>query len=160
MRSTHALSTRDLAGVGVPRQRPAVWILARLRAPWLDRHLAAGAVPWRSPTHAARALQLTGERSRRGLARALERLAERAERSAPPFLSAAVPPCAEQVLAARPAILEIAARLRSPAPVEARGVARLHALLCDAAGPCYARIHRDALTIELETVSRWLDVQD
>jgi hypothetical protein len=105
--------------------------LARLRAPWLDRQLAAGSVPWRSPAHAARTLQLTGDRSRGALARWLERLVEHAERPPARFIiSAVIPPCREQVHAALPVILATASRrLRSGAPVDARGVARLRALL-------------------------------
>jgi hypothetical protein len=144
--------------LGQPPRR-VVWSLARLRAPWLDRQLAAGSVPWRSPAHAARALQLTGDRSRGALARCLERLVEHAKRP-PARFSAVVPPCREQVHAALPVILATASRLRSRAPVDARGVARLRALLSDGAGPCYSRGDPVALTVALETISQWLDVQD
>jgi hypothetical protein len=65
-------------GRGRRRARPAgLW--ARLRAPWLDRQLAAGVSSWHSRAHAARALQLTTHRTRRRLARVLEQLVERAE---------------------------------------------------------------------------------
>jgi hypothetical protein len=163
MRDTHALCATSFA---VERSRPRPrWIvrpLARLRAPWwLDRQLAARSVPWRSPAHAARALQLTGDRSRGALARWLERLVEHAERPPARFtISAVVPPCREQVHAALPVILATASRLRSRAPVDARGVARLRALLSDGAGPCYSRADPVALTVALETISQWLDVQD
>ena len=162
MRDTHALCVTSFA---VERSRPRPrWIvrpLARARAPWLDRQLAAGSVPWRSPAHAARALQLTGDRSRGALARWLERLVEHAERPPARFtVSAVVSPCREQVHAALPVILATASRLRSRAPVDARGVARLRALLSDGAGPCYSRGDPVALTVALETISQWLDVQD
>jgi hypothetical protein len=137
------------------------WLLAHLRAPRLDRQLAAGSVPWRSPVHAARALQLTSDGHRRGLARSLERLVEHAEPPpGGPFRGSVVQPCREQVREALPLILMIAARLRSGAPVDARGVARLCALLSDGAGPCYSRSDPGALTGALETISQWLDVQD
>ena len=110
--------------------------------------------------HAARALQLTSDRSRRGLARSLERLIEQSERPPAPFRGAAVQPCREQVREALPEILAIASRLRSGAPVDARGVARLRGLLCDGCGPCYAPSRPDALSIALSTVSDMLDVQD
>jgi hypothetical protein len=162
MRDTHALCATSFA---VERSRAGprwiVWLLAGVRAPWLDRQLAAGSVPWRSPEHAARALQLTGDRSRGALARWLERLVEHAER--PPArlsISAVVSPCREQVHEALPVILATASRLRSRAPVDARGVARLRALLSDGAGPCYSRADPVALTVALETISQWLDVQD
>jgi hypothetical protein len=139
------------------RSRPAAWLIARLRAPWLDAELAADALTWRSPAHAARALQLTGRRSRRSLAIGLERLvtdADRRRRS----LGAVVPPCREQVLHARPLILELAGRLRSSEPVDARGVARLKALLCDGSGPCYLQGSPDALTVALLDAARCLAV--
>jgi hypothetical protein len=52
-------------------------------------------------------------------------------------------PCREQVREALPAIFAIASRLRDGAPVDAMGVGvapadRQH-------GPCYNRLHRDAL---------------
>ena len=61
---------------------------------------------------------------------------------------------------ALPVILATASRLRSGAPVDARGVARQCALLSDGAGPCYSRGDPVALTVALETISQWLDVQD
>jgi hypothetical protein len=158
MRDTGALCATSFA---VERSRPRPrWIVrpvARLRAPWFDRQLAAASVPWRSPAHAARALQLTGDRSRGALAGWLERLVEHPQRPPARFtISAVVSPCREQVHAALPVILATASRPRSRAPVEARGVARLRALLSDGAGPCYSR----GDPVALETVSQWFDVQD
>ena len=162
MRSTHVLAQAPSARAGrrEPR-RSTAWLSARLRAPWLDRQLAAGVAPWRSPAHAARSLQLTSDRSRRLLARSLERLVEDAEhRPMMPFRGAAVTPCRAQVCAALPLILALSAQLCDGGPVEAAGVARLRALLSDGTGPCYARIHRDALTNALQAASEWLEVQD
>jgi hypothetical protein len=159
MRSAHAITTAPLRGAGSRRQ-PQLRdrIFARLRAPSLDRELTAGCASWRSPTHAARALQLTSERHRRGLARSLEHLIEHAEKPTVGFLSAAVPPCREHVREAMPQILAISSRLRSGEPLDARGVARLRALLSDGAGPCYTRSQPDALALALQTVSESLDV--
>ncbi len=159
MRSAHAITTAPLRGAGSRRQ-PQLRdrIFARLRAPSLDRELRAGCVPWRSPAHAARALQLTGDRHRRGLARSLEHLVEHAEKPPARFLSAVVPPCREQVREAMPLILAISSRLRSGEPVDGRGVARLRALLSDGAGPCYTRSQPNALALALQTVSASLDV--
>jgi hypothetical protein len=161
MRSADALSPTSLTAARC-RQRPprTAWLLARLRAPWLDRQLADGVATWASPTHAARALQLTNDRSRGALARSLERLVEHTDRSSPRFGSAVVPPCREQVRGALPLILDIASRLRAPGPVDAPGIARLRALLSDGIGPCYTPGDPDALTIALQTASQWLDVQD
>ena len=163
MSNTGALSpTRVAIVVGSWSPRPrTVWLLAHLRALWLDRQLAAGVVPWHSKLHAVRSLQLTSDRSRRTLARSLEHLVEHADGPPVQRRSAAVLPCRPQVSEARPVILTIAARLRAPVPVDARGVARLRLLLTDGAGPCYTPSGRpDALAVELQTVDRWLDAAD
>ena len=161
MRSAHALSLTSLAAARCPQRPPrTAWLVARLRAPWLDRQLADGVATWASPSHAARALQLTGARSRRSLAGSLERLVKHAEQPSTRVGSAVVPPCREQVREALPLILEIASRLRATAPVGAAGIARLSVLLCDGNGPCYSRSDPGALMIALQAVSRSLDVQD
>jgi len=161
MRSTHAVNVPPMARSS--GRRPPRWgvrLLAHMRGFWVDRQLADGVVSWQSPLHAARAVQLTTGRARRTLARSLEQLAERAEQPPTPFRGAAIPPCREQVRAALPLILAISGRLRSAEPVDARGIARLRGLLCDGGGPCYARIHPEALTIALQDASQWLDVSD
>jgi hypothetical protein len=135
-------------------------LLAHLRAPWLDRQLADGIASWHSPAHAARALQLTSARTRKALARSLERLVEQAEEPPRSARSAVILPCRPQVREARPIILTTALRLRAGAPVAARGMARLKLLLSDGAGPCYASSRPDALLIELQTITQWLDVRD
>jgi hypothetical protein len=133
-------------------------VSARLHAFRIDDELAAGVASWRSPAHAARAVQLTTRGRRRSLAGSLERLVSDAER--PPVLTAAVRPCFSQVLDAKPTIVAVAARLRSPEPVDARGVARLLALLSDGAGPCYVPSRPGALTSALQTAIRWLEPPD
>jgi hypothetical protein len=134
-------------------------LAARVRSPRLDPQLAAGIPAWQSPSHAARALQLTSERHRRALARSLERLLEDTERTPTPFRGAVILPCREQVRDALPLILALAARLRDPAPVEVRGIAQLHTLLSDGAGPCYRRIRPGALTVALQAVSGHIETQ-
>ena len=159
MRSTPALASPSIAAFRVRRRpRPAA-LLARLRAPRLDRQLAAGAASWSSPAHAARALQLTGTRHRRGLARSLERLVELATEPHAPLRGSVIQPCRKQVQEALSLILEIAAKLRSAEPVDARGVARLHNILCDGAGPCYIRTRPYALTRALEAAAELLTIQ-
>ena len=160
MSSTHALGSSAPLPVACGRHTYLTALRARLRAPFLDRQLAAGTASWRTPVHAARALQLTRPRSRQTLARSLERLVETADDHRGPFRGAVVQPCSEQVHAALPLILAIAVRLRSPAPVAASGVARLRALLCDGGGPCYLPSEDDALRIALETIWQCLDVPD
>ncbi len=133
---------------------------ARLRAPWLDRQLATGAAPWRTPALAARALQLTSERNRRAVARSLERIVESSERSSAGRITAAVPVCRCEVREARPLILTIASRLRAGAPVHARGIAQLTALLSDGAGPFYVASNPNSLRSALEDAYHSLDTHD
>ena len=133
-------------------------IVARLLAPRIDRDLAQGTPSRSTVTHAARAMQLTSNRSRHSLARSLELLVERAEQRAPSCMSAAVAPCREQVRNALPEIRAISAWLRTAEPIDARGVAMLRAVLGDGGGPCYVRSHPAALTGRLQEVSRCLRV--
>jgi hypothetical protein len=160
--SSAPTSTVPISGLRLRRglPRPSRGTMARLRAPWLDRDLAEGVPPWHSPVHAARAVQLSSRRRRRALARALERLVKDAERPPRPELGAVIRPCRGQVIEAARPLRAIAARLRSGAPVEARGIAALQAVLTDGGGPCYSRAYPGALTARLEAVSRWLDVED
>jgi hypothetical protein len=97
---------------------------------------------------------------RRTLARSLERLIEDTERPSASWNSAVVAPCRDQVRDALPLIRATAFQLRSDVPVDAQGIARLKALLCDSAGPCYTSTEPHALTLALQTVSRSLDVHD
>lgn len=154
-----------LSAPALPRRRhlrrryePAAWLLARVRAPWIDRELARGVPPWRSPTHAARAQQLTTTRRRHALASGLQCIIEQTEQPASTHqITAVIPPCPEQVRDALPLIFAITSRLRDGAPLDARGVARLKAVVTDGAGPFYKRSHVAALNDALEPVSQWLD---
>jgi len=132
---------------------------ARARAPWLDEELAGGVESWRSPTHAARALQLTSDRHRGLLADWLERLIAEAS-SQPSALSAKVRPCREQVMSGLPEMLMVAERLRSHTPLDAGAVVRLRRLLADGAGPCYQRIRPTALKEALAEIAESLDLPD
>ena len=161
MRSTQALGHPAL-GPLLSRRRPTPSTLltalrARLRAPRLDRQLSCGTLSWRSPVHAARSLQLTSDRRRLRLAVSLERLIELTEQP-PAFRGSVVPPCREQARDAKPQIAAIAGRLRSRAPIDARGVAYLRELLCNGDSPVYTRSLAGALAAELHAVSDMLDV--
>jgi hypothetical protein len=161
MKSTHALHLPF--GVRVRGPRPPRWparLLAHPCSVWIDRQLAQGVAPWHTRVHAARAVQLTSARHRRATARWFESLAERAEQPPATFRSAAITPCREQVREALPLILSIAAQLRSPSPVDPRGIACLRLLLSDGGGPCYTRIETGALRMALEDACQWLDVTD
>ena len=128
-------------------------------ARWLDRELASDIGASLSAAHAARVGQLTKARTRRALARSLDRLVERADDrpSRPP--SWTIQPCTEQVRAAMPLILSTASRLRSDESLSPIGIARLKTLLRDASGPCYVRSRPDALTVALEDVSHALEIE-
>lgn len=133
--------------------------LARLRAYSLDTKLAHGIEPWRTPVLAARARQLTGDRSRRSLARCLERLVERVEEPPRLTLSAVVHPSRPRVREARPLLLMLAARLRGGEPVDPRGVAALRNLLTDGNSPVYTRGDPEMLARALQRIELWLDAR-
>ena len=143
-----------------PPSRP-VRLWARLRASGLDADLATGIAPWRSPVHAARALQLSGERNRRMLAGSLDRLVKETETPTSRFFRGAViPPCRAAVSAQIPQIRVLATRLRSKKPVRAEGMARLRLLLCDGTGPVYSRKRSGMLPAALEVIVQSLEVLD
>jgi hypothetical protein len=129
-------------------------VIAQMLAPWLDAELARGLGASLSRAHAARAEQLTGERSRRRMARTLDRLVARAQhpRSASPL----PPPCPEQVRDAVPLILSIRSRLLSGEPLATQGIARLETLLRDHSGACYIPTGEGALALALQEISELL----
>jgi hypothetical protein len=133
---------------------------ARLRRESLDRDLAGGIAPWRSPAHAARALQLTTARRREIYAVGLERVLAETERTGgiPSRFSAMVMPDPAAVILCAPTIWEIVTTLRGPAPVSAEGMAGLRTLLCDGGGPLYCAGNAEQLRQALEHVSRWLPI--
>jgi hypothetical protein len=134
--------------------------MARLRAHQIDRELAEGTEPWRTPVYAARSLQLTSARNRRALAKSLDRLVRDTDTPRAGFANAAITPCREQVLRAVELIRPMAERLRSREPLNAQGVARLSLLLSDGEGPCYQWLGRDSLLTALRDVWQWLPVRD
>jgi hypothetical protein len=111
-------------------------ILSRALGASLDRQLAAGREPEDSRLLAARAQDIVTLRRREDLARYWERTLGTAARPAPALRNAA-PLRRGPVLAAEPAITELASLLRAPLPVSARGVAIARLLLTDAGGPLY-----------------------
>jgi hypothetical protein len=131
-----------------------------MRSRWLDRQLRSGVAPWSSQVHAARALQLTSRHHRRALARALDRVVQRAQSDRRPHLSSITEPSAEQVSEALPLLNSLRRRLRDGSPVGARGMASLDALLSHDADPDYSSGASPELRTALENVSQWLDVAD
>ena len=132
---------------------------ARLKGNALDRELASGIATWRSPAHAARALQLTGARHREAYAQGLERVLAQTERPRRPArMSSVVLADRTSVILCAPVIWEIVAALRGSVPVSAEGMARLRVLLRDGAGPLYCAGQRHELVRSLEHIARWLPV--
>jgi hypothetical protein len=124
------------------RSRPGDWLLTRLRSVSLDAELARGCPPESSRLLAARAAALVTPRRRRALAGYWDRLLGRARqqlraRTWPGPPAAAVPLCADQIVAATPAIRDLISRLAAPLPVPARGVAMARVLLTEASSPVY-----------------------
>jgi hypothetical protein len=123
-----------------------VRLTARMRSRALDRALIAGADPAVSPQLAAHASRLTRRSMRAGIAVGLERLAR----------TVGEKPAAGRVLPFRGAVRAntselygLAALLRGPAPVYARGVAMLRMVLTDGTGPAYTDRTGDALARDL-----------
>jgi hypothetical protein len=133
--------------------------IARILAPWLDRELAGPPAASLTAAHAARVAQLTRERTRRALARSLDRLIERADDRRSRFSNWTIRPCAEQVRDATALIRSTASRLRSDEPLDPLGIARLKTLLRDVDGPCFVRSRPDALTVALQEVSNAFDLE-
>ena len=129
-------------------------LLARLFGASLDRRLATGSTPESGRLLAVRAQQLVALRSRRELARRWEHLlavAARQPRAGADLL------CRDRILAARDDVRDLAARLRSPLPVPAAGVAAARVLLTDATGPVYNPRHPGSLTARLHRIAAELD---
>lgn len=116
-------------------------LATRLRWAALDRALVSGADPSASPALAARAAALTASDARLALAERLDLLVSPAQ---PPSRLRLAPP-RRSIAANAPALWELAAVLRGPAPLHARGLAMLMRLLTDGAGPLYRRGEAAAL---------------
>ena len=145
----------------LPSRRPGDVVLARVFGASLDASLAAGHPPESSRLLAARARDIVSLRRRRSIAGSWEhvlRVAHRAQRArlagSP---SAAVPICADRVVAAEPAIRGLMNGLAAPLPVPARGVAMARVLLTDGNSPVYNRRADVALTDAVAAAAVQLD---
>lgn len=142
------------------RLRPWHRVLAHCGASRLDRELAAGASPETSAHLAARAVQLTSDKTRRRLAASVRRI-----------LAAAGDPAAVTMITARPARLPLARErirqsagplaglagyLAAPGPVPVQGVAMVSQLLADGAGPLYRQASADDLGDLIDKATRAL----
>lgn len=114
----------------------AARLRARLFADGYDRQIEAGVSPVAGTPLAAHWERVTSARERRDLAFGLCKLV----RDARSVRGALNPRASVQVAAVRQAstvIDDVLARLTGPAPVRARGMARLRILLSDGRGPVY-----------------------
>lgn len=145
----------------LPSRRLGDGPLARVFGASLDASLAAGHPPESSRLLAARARDIVSLRRRRSMAGSWEhvlrvaRRAQRARLAGSPL--AAVPICADRVVAAEPAIRDLMNRLAAPLPVPARGVAMARVLLTDANSPVYNKRARVALTDAVAAAAAQLD---
>lgn len=131
------LTPLERLGAELDRPALAVRVHVSTHRPSLDRELARGDNPLGSAALALRARQLVERRNRDRLARALERLVERAERTPSPSEIIRLP--RREIRDARTALLELADRLRDARPVYARGVAMVSRLVQDGTGPAFTR---------------------
>jgi len=164
----HVLLEDDLGRLTLRRLRPWDRIMARCLAERLDRELARGARPETNVGLAARAVRLTSMKSRRDLAKSLQRIlavvlpaGSRGElMTADPSARAArqpyVPIRRDRVSRSASELAELADRLLQPGPVPARGVAMVTQLLTDGGGPLYRRACRDDLTALVEQATHAL----
>jgi hypothetical protein len=121
-------------------------LAARLRGHALDRALIEGADPAATEQLAARAARLTSTSMRREVARGLDRLALDG-REAPKRWQ--VRPFKRAAAANAPELHALAARLREPGPLYARGIAMLSGLLTEGTGPAYTDSRGDLLARRL-----------
>jgi hypothetical protein len=148
---------------GLPSRRPGDGVLARVFGASLDSSLAAGCPPESSRLLAARARDIVSLCRRRSIADSwahvlrVARRAQRARRGEWRGPAGAVPVCADQVVAAEPAIRDLMNRLAAPLPVPARGVAMARVLLTDATSPVYNRRSGVALTEAVAAAAAQLD---
>ena len=155
----------SLRAPGARRHLAHVWrrLRVRLAASWrggaLDGQLAGGVDPRTSLVLLIRAQQLTGPRNRKRLAGGLAR-ALRTAQNRTPGLTAAVRPCASEVLAARTVLEALNRRLLADGTVNARGVAVLQLLLTDGGSPLYRPAEPGALASHLRAAAVALDPVD
>jgi hypothetical protein len=139
------------------RGRARTRLATHLRSRQLDRALASGSSPDSSSALSLHARALIGMSARSVLARLIRRLLEDAQRPLNP-LSPGVPICRRKMLRSTPSLEELADRLTSGGPVDARGVAQLRLLLSDGHGPVYDRPAIDDLEPALRKAMNALEV--
>jgi hypothetical protein len=136
---TSSTSRRMARHSSESRQARALGLRLRVRfRRWeLDRELADGCFWDASRQRALRASQLTDPLTCRELARSLRQVLARARSPRAAFLGSSVPVVREVVLAWQEALLGLADQLEQAERLNPSGVARVHLLLTDGAGPLY-----------------------
>lgn len=157
--SKHPIAYAGPAQPLLPGTRPyrvANRVLARALGASLDRRLAAGTPPESARLLAVRARDIVQLGRREAVARYWERTL-RVARQPGAAAACSVPLRRQQVLAAEPAIRDLARLLRVPLPVGARGVAIARVLLTDGGGPLYWTRSPVSLHDALAEAITWLD---
>jgi hypothetical protein len=164
----HVLIDDDLGRLTLRRLWPWHRLLARCRAPSLDRQLADGVRPEKDAVLAARALVLTSVRYRRDLAASLRRMLAAstspqarprpmaASRSAGVARQPHVPLRRDRIAGSACELDELARSLAGQSPLAARGVAMVSQLLADGGGPLYRADARDDLDSVIERAAQAL----
>ncbi len=149
---------RDPSCLVVERSRAGARVRVRMRGRQLDRALAQGVSPDSSAVLSVRAHDLIGVRARSRLAQSIRRVVDEATHPLRPR-HFAVPICRSKVWRSREALQEIADRLVTSEPLDARGLAQLRLLLSDGAGPLYDRPGANDLQPALRRVMAALEVR-
>jgi hypothetical protein len=136
--------------------RPWDRLLARLRAPSLDRQLAAGRSPGSGPALARRAREIISPAGRRELAQRWEHVLDLARRP-PAGLTSRGPLCRGRIAAAERDVQEMLAVLTGALPITARGAAMASVLLSDGTGPLHNRRSPLDLGAEVRQATRQMD---
>lgn len=130
-------SLQSLATFPAELDRPSLALRFRvlILSRRLDDDLARGASPERTSELALRARRLVDRPRREELAASLENLVEYAERR--PAITDAVPLARREIRESSALLRMLAARLRDPRPVYARGAALISQLVHDGTGPAF-----------------------
>lgn len=142
--------------LGPGHRVPTFWthLYARVHHERLDAELAEGTPSWRSPRHAARALQLTSRGQRKSLAGGLDSVLKEARHPvAVGRRLVCIAPCRRSVLQCAPLLEDLSTVLGSDLPVDPGQVARLRVLSRNGLGPFYCAGRADELSQILEQIS-------
>lgn len=132
------MTTDQLLRSDSPGNRPWERFLVRVRAPSLDRQLAAGCPAGTSRVLAIRTRQIASPAGRRELAQWWDHVLDQARRPPAPRTPRA-PLCRNRIAAAERDVRAMLTVLAGPLPITARGAAMASSLLSDGTGPLHNR---------------------